>query len=230
MKNELSKMNTLLSQWISEKYLKNAFLINAQNIFCKGKPFSHIVLHDFFVKEKINALSSALKQIKYEEKYSDLFSFLQSADLKTIADPLIEEFVSFYTSEVFCNYVQKLCKDHSLVDADLSAFIYREGDYLLPHDDRLEKRKIAYVINLSTHFSKKDGGRLQFFNSKKEQINEQRKGQRKVVPTKIVKSFIPTYNTLFLFRVSEKSFHQVEEVMSRKQRRSIGGWFHAKRL
>jgi len=215
-------MNKLLSTWISKKYLSETFLKKTSSSFQKKKPFSHVVLYDFFVKEKINTLSEALKKIMYEEKNADLFSFLQSLDLKTIPEPIIQKFVLFYTSQSFQEYIQKLCKTNNLAHADLSAFIYQDGDYLLPHDDRLEKRQIAYVINLSEKMLKKDGGRLQFFNTKKV------KGR--VVPVKIVKSFIPTYNTLFLFKVSKNSFHQVEEVTSKKQRRSIGGWFHAKRL
>jgi Rps23 Pro-64 3,4-dihydroxylase Tpa1-like proline 4-hydroxylase len=80
---------------------------------------------------------------------------------------------------------------------------------LLPHDDRLSGRKIAYILNLSKNFAKNDGGALQFFKGKK-----------------IVKSIPPTFNTFTIFQVSPRSLHQVQEVLSDKKRISFAGWFH----
>ena len=50
-------------------------------------------------------------------------------------------------------------------------------------------------------------------------------------PKQIVKSLIPSWNTLVFFEVSPVSFHQVSEVLSEeKSRLSISGWFHGPSL
>lgn len=46
-------------------------------------------------------------------------------------------------------------------------------------------------------------------------------------PVEIVKSIQPRFNTLMFFEVSDRSFHQVAEVLSKnKTRYSLNGWFH----
>ena len=46
-------------------------------------------------------------------------------------------------------------------------------------------------------------------------------------PIEIVKSIVPRENILLFFEVSDRSFHQVAEVLSDdKTRLSIHGWFH----
>ena len=48
-------------------------------------------------------------------------------------------------------------------------------------------------------------------------------------PTTVVKSLVPRANSLLFFEVSDKSFHQVSEMLSaNKTRYSINGWFHGK--
>ncbi|KAM9626130.1 prolyl 3-hydroxylase OGFOD1 isoform 2-T2 [Morphnus guianensis] len=46
-------------------------------------------------------------------------------------------------------------------------------------------------------------------------------------PQQIVKSLVPSWNTLVFFEVSPVSFHQVSEVLSEEKcRLSVSGWFH----
>jgi Rps23 Pro-64 3,4-dihydroxylase Tpa1-like proline 4-hydroxylase len=98
---------------------------------------------------------------------------------------------------------------------DAMGVIYRDTDRLLCHDDELEGRKIAYILNLSTGFTRKDGGALAILDSDK-------KGR----PRDIVRRVTPTCNTFTFFTVSERSHHMVEEVLVKKDRLTIGGWFH----
>jgi len=45
----------------------------------------------------------------------------------------------------------------------------------------------------------------------------------------VLKSLRPRFNSLLFFEVSDRSFHQVAEVLSEsKCRLSINGWFHGK--
>ena len=115
-------------------------------------------------------------------------------------------------SKYFKDYLFKITNIKSYGKIDCSGFIYSDSDYLLPHDDRLEKRKIAFVFNLSKDFKKCDGGSLDFFKK-----------------NKIVKSIIPYFNTLVIFKVvAGKTFHQVSEIRCNKNRISIAGWFNDK--
>ena len=107
-------------------------------------------------------------------------------------------------------YTDKIEK--RLKNIDMHAHLYGQGDYLLFHDDVVEKRKIAYILYLSKGFSVKDGGRLELYNVEN--------------PLKPQKSIIPDFNSFLCFKVSRKSLHAVEEIKTRKQRVTIGGWFY----
>ncbi len=128
----------------------------------------------------------------------------------------MREYYHFFSSKEFRDFVAHVTSTHPLRSIDAAGQTYSDGDHLLPHDDRLEGRKIAYVLNLTKGFTARDGGQLDFFGFSEKTRH----------PTRIVKSFTPRFNTLFLFKVSPRSFHQVREVITDKQRISIGGWFH----
>jgi len=177
------------------------------------KPFPHWILKDFFDKKQIEKLRKALLKQKFEKKDADLFSFYQTEEMKYTKDPVLKEFYRYFGSKEFVDRISKLTGT-KLKSIDMSGFIYSSGDYLLPHDDRLDTRKIAYIINLSKEFTKKDGGTLDLFSTK---------GKH---PDKIVKSYVPKFNSLVLFKVNKQSFHQVSEVLSNKKRLTLTGWFH----
>ena len=73
---------------------------------------------------------------------------------------------------------------------------------------------IAYILYLSETFSKNDGGALVFLNSKKGH------------PYKKAVSYPPVKNSMMIFEVSPKSWHEIGEVTSEKKRYTIGGWLH----
>lgn len=176
--------------------------------FKSAKPFPHLILPDFFSGD-LKKVKSALLKEKFYEKNSDLFQFEQSDDCKNATQPALKEFYNFFSSEEFIAVISKITGKR-LNSIDMSGFIYDDSDYLLPHDDRLEGRKVAYVIQLGDDFDKSDGGALQLFQN-----------------NKIVKSYSPKFNSLTLFEVSSKSLHQVQEVLTNKKRISFAGWFHA---
>lgn len=199
-----------LAEWINPKY-RDPEKLKAK--FKAGKPFEHLTLREFFLPTKANALLRALKDEKWEVKDADLFCLQQTNDLQSSNNAFIKEYYKFFESLEFLQYVSKLT-DSSLLTIDAAGHIYSSGDYLLPHDDRLESRKVAYVVNLTKGFKVEDGGHLDFFATDNSN------------PHKVAKSFMPQFNTFFLFKVSDRSFHQVREVLSKKKRISIGGWFH----
>ncbi len=199
----------MLNNYIVNKYL-NTRKLNLK--FIKNKPFSYLVLEGFFKDNFISDVTSELLNEKFVFQESDLFSFKQTNDLLLSKNDKIKEFYNLINSKEFKEYLFNITGIKAFGKIDSSCFIYSNGDYLLPHDDRLEKRKIAYVLNLSKNFTKLDCGSLDFFSA-----------------NKIVKSIYPKFNTLTIFKViTGKTFHQVSEVLSDKKRISIAGWFNDK--
>jgi len=191
--------------WINQKYLNKIPQLKTQ--FALNKPFPHLILHDFF-SSKIEAVAAALLKEKFHELNADLYQFQQTGDCKKATQSAVKAFHKFFSSKEFIQLISKITNT-KLKWIDMSGFIYGDTDYLLPHDDRLSGRKIAYILNLSKGFTKTDGGALQFFKG-----------------SKIVKSIPPAFNTFTIFKVSPKSMHQVQEIMSDKKRLSFAGWFH----
>ena len=118
-------------------------------------------------------------------------------------------------SKNFMHLIEELTQQKTNhAQLDMAATVYQDTDYLLPHDDQLDSRAIAYMVYLST-LNKNDGGALALFSNKENKLQE------------ITKRIIPQFNTFFLFKVSSLSLHTVEEVIGDVQRFAISGWFHA---
>ncbi|XP_038610639.1 prolyl 3-hydroxylase OGFOD1 isoform X2 [Tachyglossus aculeatus] len=103
---------------------------------------------------------------------------------------------------------------------DLSCAKYEYTDALLCHDDELEGRRIAFILYLVPPWDESLGGTLDLYNT-----------DEHFQPQQIVKSLVPSWNTLAFFEVSPVSYHQVSEVLSEgKCRLSVSGWFHGPSL
>lgn len=194
----------MLSTWIDKKYLNP---IEFKSKFFNNQPFPHLELNNFFKKEKLLQVLKALIKEEFYLKDSDLFTFFQTNDFSSTKNKTLTEFFKFLSSEEFRNYLTKITNQKYRSTIDCFGTIYRDTHYLLPHDDRLEKRRLAYFISL-TNLDKQDGGSLCLY-----------KGNQ------IVKKLIPQFNTFGFFEVSKNSLHEVEEVIN-KQRITITGWFH----
>jgi len=82
---------------------------------------------------------------------------------------------------------------------DMSCAKYEFSDALLCHDDELEGRRIAFILYLVPPWDRSLGGTLDLYD-----VDEH------FQPKQIVKSLIPSWNTLVFFEVSPVSFHQVK--------------------
>ena len=191
--------------WVNPVYLQNISGLKKQ--FAANKPFPQLVLGNFFSR-KIEKVTAALLKEKFYEHNSDLYQFQQTDDCKNAKQAAVKEFYTFFSSKQFIQLVSQITNT-KLKSIDMSGFIYDDTDYLLPHDDRLSGRKIAYILNLTKNFTTEDGGALQLFKK-----------------NKIVKSIPPTFNTFTIFKVSPQSLHQVQEITTKKKRLSLTGWFH----
>ena len=98
----------------------------------------------------------------------------------------------------------------------MGAYVYGLGDFLLPHDDQVEGRIIAYSLHLTDfEITDKMGGALHIYEADKSGKST------------LVKSIIPEYNSLIMFEVSNHSWHQVGEILEDIQRLTVTGWYHA---
>lgn len=173
--------------------------------FKSSKPFPHLILPNFFKNAK--ELKSALLEETFHYQNSDLFQFYQTTDCSKAKTKVVKDFHEFFGSKEFLSFISEIT-GKKLTSIDMSGFVYGDTDYLLPHDDCLEGRKVAYVVNLSENFKEENGGALALFKNKK-----------------VVKRIVPKFNTFIIFEVSDKSLHEVEEVVGNK-RVSFAGWFH----
>ena len=170
------------------------------------KPFKHWIIEQFLSESECSHMIKHIIAQKFNRKDCDLFQFYQGEDLKKTKSAILKDFHKYFSSKDFIKEISQITNQR-LTWIDMSPFIYDSTDYLLPHDDRLEGRKIAYILYLNNI---SDGGTLDFFENKK-----------------IVKRIKPKAGNLVLFEVSEKSLHQVSEVISGR-RITLAGWFHGK--
>lgn len=205
-------MIDMLLDYINDKYLRENYIRKLHESFKAGKPFPNLVLSNFFNQAKLIQFKKAVVKEQFRREDVDLFSFSHTDELFASKNPRANGFYHFFSSPEFFNLVGKITTDGNFKMADMHAHLYGNGDYLLYHDDVVEGRKVAYILNLSQGFTRKDGGALQLVDIKK--------------PEKPVHIIVPRFNTFVLFEVSRKSLHSVEEVKSDKKRLSIGGWFY----
>lgn len=207
-------MKATLRHWLNPKYLVPTELERLQKLFLTQKPFPYLEFKNFFQQEKIIPLVKALSEEQFTPQQADLFQFRQTGDMSGTKNKVLLEFRTFLSSPEFISYLGYITstslKQRSI---DMSGTLYEDTDYLLCHDDQLEGRKIAYFLYLSD-IDKNDGGALNLFSSKEG------------APTDAAATILPKFNTFSFFLVSEKSFHEVSEVVRDVQRIAISGWFH----
>lgn len=173
-----------------------------------------IIISHFLLDKKYRALKRALKREPFSQKSSDLFEFFQTNDLRTAQQKVLRDFQRFFSTSEMHALVYNITRIKTKGYVDAFGSLYTDTNYLLPHDDRLETRTVAFILYLST-LRNGDGGELCFFTT-----------DEKNNPQKVSQMYRPQENTLLLFPVSKKSWHCVKEVIKPVKRYAIGGWFH----
>ena len=177
----------------------------------ESEPFVHGIVDDFLTEEAFDYLSEQLLNEQFSEKHSDLFRFFQTQDLSNV--PQFAAFASFLTGQ-FKEEVEALTGLKLGKQLDMQGHMYADANYLLCHDDRLDSRAVAFILYL-TDVEEGEGGELVLYPS--DNGTPQRDGATKI---------LPQANRLVWFEVTEKSFHEVLEVLADTQRVTIGGWLH----
>ncbi|XP_028257624.1 prolyl 3-hydroxylase OGFOD1 [Parambassis ranga] len=180
------------------------------------QPFPHCIIKNFLSSETfVENLQKELRALNFHEKSNDLYKFKQSDDLKKRKEPHIAGLREALFGR-FRSWLGELLGVELEPTVDISCARYEYTDVLLCHDDELEGRRIAFILYLVPPWESSDGGTLDLYTT---DSNYQ--------PQRIVKSLVPSLNTLVFFEVSPVSFHQVSEVLSQdKCRLSLSGWFH----
>ena len=199
-------------EFINNGLLDKDKIKELKQVFAEGGPYRHLFIEGFLIDDKAREILKELNKEEFEHKESDLFSFSQTKDFVNLGDGILKEFHDFFGSEEFRNWIEEISGIKLEGVVDMSGSLYKSCDYLLCHDDRLEGRKIAYVYYLSENFNREDGGAFVMFYSADGKAGE------------IKKKILPVCNSFLMFEVSEKSLHEVEEVLSDKKRYAIGGW------
>ena len=177
-------------------------------------PYPHLILDDVATPDALPTLIEMLEEEPVERYEGDIFVFDASAP-----EPATPELRAL--RESFANTVApplSRIAGRRLRRADMRAFAYRIGHYLLPHSDHQEDlgRAVAYVYYLPTP-DPPSGGELELFACRSE--------GDELVSTDSAKTIEPRPNRLVVFEVSARSLHQVREVLD-GLRLSLAGWFY----
>lgn len=174
---------------------------------------------DFLVDDEVTStLRKELEKIKWKRRENDLLSLSQTDDLAVFnkkTTPNLQEFRRFFKSKVL-NYLKELTGLDLNENVAITGSKYGKTATLLPHDDSLEERAIAFVYYLSPEWKEEYGGALALYNAD-ESTNR---------PSEVVKRLLPQNNTLVIFPVNTNTWHHVEEVVGDESRLSLNGWFH----
>ncbi|XP_076593776.1 prolyl 3-hydroxylase OGFOD1 isoform X2 [Chaetodon auriga] len=183
-------------------------------------PFPHCIIRNFLASETfVENLQRELLGLTFHEKSNDLYKFKQSDDLRKRTEPHITGLRAALFGR-FRSWLGEVLGVELEPTVDISCARYEYTDVLLCHDDELEGRRVAFILYLVPPWQSSDGGTLDLYST-----------DSNFQPESIVKSLVPSLNTLVLFEVSPVSFHQVSEVFTEdKCRLSLSGWFHGPSL
>lgn len=136
------------------------------------------------------------------------------ADVERAADPTpLNEFARFMSSDAVLAFLAEVTGAADISFADAQGTCYGPGHFLTAHDDKADdqSRRVAWVFNLTRHWMVDWGGLLTFHER----------------GSKLVESFVPSFNALNLFRVPQ--LHSVGFVapFALYRRYSVTGWLRA---
>lgn len=179
-----------------------------------AEPFAHLVFDDFVPPAALPELLAILEEEPVERYEGDIFAFEASAPEPATAElrALRDSFAGTLAPPLSRIAGVRLRR------ADMRAYAYRVGHYLLPHSDHQQdlRRAIAYAYYLPSP-DPPSGGELELFQCRIE--------HDELVSTDSARLIEPKANRLVVFEVSTRSLHQVREVLA-GLRISLAGWFY----
>lgn len=202
-----------INDWINDIYLNEKNILKLNKEFLEAKNFPHISIDNLFKENKLLELKESLKNENYYLEESDLYEFLRTFDLKNSKNKNIIELRNFLLSEEFLKLIEnitnlKIKRNY----VDIHSLKLKNTHYMLCHDDLVQERKIAFIINLS-NMEEKDGGALELIEMSSDDTG------------KVFKTIVSKFGKFNMFLVTENSYHSVSENISNKERISISGWY-----
>lgn len=179
-----------------------------------ARPFPHVVLDDVVAAERMGELLAVLEEESVDELRGDIFMFDASPveprtdGMRRLRDAFADAFAAPLSA----------ITGKALSRADMRAYAYRQGHYLLPHTDHQDGvgRALAYAYYVPSP-DPPEGGELELFACTVE--------DGAIVRTESAKLVEPRPNRLVVFDVGDVSLHQVREVLA-GLRISLAGWFY----
>jgi Rps23 Pro-64 3,4-dihydroxylase Tpa1-like proline 4-hydroxylase len=179
-----------------------------------AEPFPHLVVDDFASAAELAEIFAILDEEHVDRYEGDLFVFEASApepatpELRTLRDAFAAALAPAL-SRITGKRVSR---------ADMRAYAYRPGHYLLPHSDHQDglERQLAYAYYLPSPDPPGDGA-LELYRCTI--------ANGELVTTEPALLIEPRANRLVVFDVSDVSLHQVREVLG-GLRISLAGWFY----
>lgn len=191
------------------------------NVSVLTQAYPLVVMESFLEESFAQELKKSVEALPFKHKATDLFDMYQSPDLKPFLkdhDNPISLVCHEIYSEKFTETVSRIIgKPIDREEIDFAAQKYCQGQYLLCHDDRVDGRRVAFVLYLvDPAWSPLDGGQFEKYPIDQDgnPLNEP------------VESFSPSWNTMVFFEVTRWSHHQVAEVIGNLPRLSVAGWLH----
>ncbi|KAK4876056.1 hypothetical protein RN001_012478 [Aquatica leii] len=222
---KIQKISLSLRQELTTDEFKDKFQtgwttgtsFNSQEVELITDPFKVCVVKDVLEnKEILNKVIEEFYEINWNKRSLDLYEFFQSVDLKKLTFPNIGILYDFLKNEVK-PWIETLI-GAELKSISATCSLYGHTDYLLVHDDQQEDRLIAFVLYFTgpREWSNVNGGALQLYS--KDERGE---------PLFPIRDIFPSDNQFVFFQVTNDSYHQVAEVLTRDDcRMTINGWFH----
>jgi Rps23 Pro-64 3,4-dihydroxylase Tpa1-like proline 4-hydroxylase len=177
-------------------------------------PFPHLIVDDFVPEARLAELMAILDEEAVERYQGDIFLFEASAP-----EPATAEFRALRDqfAEALAPALSRIT-GKPVTRADMRAYAYRPGHYLLPHSDHQDglTRTLAYAYYLPSPNPPR-GGELELFECRVE--------RGEIIGTESACTIDPRGNRLVVFDVSNVSLHQVREVLG-GLRISLAGWLY----
>lgn len=196
-----------LKKWINSKYLDTYVCGKIEGII-QTKPFVHAALPDFFTPQAIAGIEATCNQTQVEQAHNK--GLAQSVDWYWGAFSNIE-FLKFYYGGLFRRFLNEI--SGTRVIAKPKSYpqfnIFKSNSKGIPiHNDFCEKVGLVTILQMSEGYEPGRGGELCFYTKSGDSYS----------PLEVVK---PIKNTFIIFKVSENSYHGVNDMIGDWHRRTI---------
>jgi Rps23 Pro-64 3,4-dihydroxylase Tpa1-like proline 4-hydroxylase len=180
-----------------------------------ASPFPHLVFDDVLAPDALAELMAVLEEEAIEHYENDIYSF-DASPPTAISDSLRRVRDDF--GATFAAALTRIT-GKAVTRADMRAYAYRAGHFLLPHSDHQMGvgRQLAYAYYAPSPDPPQDGA-LELYRCDLE--------DGEIVRAESARIIEPRANRMAIFDVSDASLHQVREVLG-GLRVSLAGWFYA---